>query len=166
MAINDFIDALTGPSFKMPDGSSKSTSVSELLGAATNEAVEKATVVVEAAKETVSGMVPGLAEGLNALGRAAKKAIPTALAASATKEYMGGQGSFIEFMQPAYFYASFQRIEDDRHAYVGYICHRVLTLSTLSGFALCENVQLEISGATVEELQLIKQFLETGVYIE
>lgn len=166
MAFDGIIDALTGPSFKMPDGSSKSTTVSELLGAAKEEAVEKATVVVEAAKETVAGMVPGLAEGLNVLGRAAKKAIPTALAASATKEYMGGQGSFIEFMQPAYLYSSFQRLEDDRHNYIGYICHRVLTLSTLSGFTLCENVQLVVTGATVEELQLIKQFLETGVYIE
>lgn len=127
---------------------------------------EKATVVVEAAKETVSGIMPGLSEGLNALGRAAKKAIPTALAASATKEYMGGQGSFIEFMQPAYLYSSFQRLEDDKHEYIGYICHRILTLSTLSGFTLCDNVQIEIADATVDELQLIKQFLEAGVYIE
>lgn len=166
MAFNGIIDAITGPSFKMPDGSSKSTSVSELLGAAKDEAVEKATVVVEAAKETVSGIMPGLSEGLNALGKAARKAIPTALAASATKEYMGGQGSFIEFMQPAYLYTSFQRMEDERHEYIGWICHRVLSLSTLSGFTLCENVQLEIAGATVDELQLIKTFMEAGVYIE
>lgn len=166
MAFDGIIDAITGPSFKMPDGSSKSTTVSELLGAAKDEAVEKATVVVEAAKETVSGIMPGLSEGLSALGRAAKKAIPTALAASATKEYMGGQGSFIEFMQPAYLYSSFQRLEADKHEYIGHICHKILTLSTLSGFTLCENVRLEIAGATVDELQLIKQFLESGVYIE
>ena len=128
---------------------------------------EKATAIVETAKETVTNtIIPGLSEGLNALGKAARKAIPTALAASATKEYMGGQGSFIEFMQPAYLYTSFQRMEDERHEYIGWICHRVLSLSTLSGFTMCENVQLEIADATVDELQLIKQFLEAGAYIE
>lgn len=128
---------------------------------------EKATAIVESAKETVINTVlPGLSEGISALGKAAKKAIPTALAASATKEYMGGQGSFIEFMQPAYLYSSFQRLEADKHEYIGHICHKILTLSTLSGITICENVQLEIPDATVDEMTLIKQLLESGVYIE
>ena len=36
----------------------------------------------------------------------------------------------------------------------------------VQGRTLCENAQVEIYGATVEELEIIKQFLESGVYIE
>lgn len=123
-------------------------------------AVEKGTALVETAKETISSnLIPGLSRIVN-------KAIPTALAASATKQYMGGQGSFVEFLQPAYLYASFQRLEADKHAYIGHMCHKVLTLSTLSGFTMCENVQLDIASATVEDLEIITRYLETGVIIE
>ena len=123
-------------------------------------AVEKGTALVETAKETISSnLIPGLSRVVN-------KAIPTALAASATKQYMGGQGSFVEFLQPAYLYASFQRLEADKHVYIGYMCHRVLTLSTLSGFTMCENVQLDIPAASVEEIEIITKYLESGVILE
>lgn len=146
-------------------GGLKELGVAESFAGAVNEAVvepvkEKATALAESAKKTImSNLMPGLSRVVN-------KAIPTALAASATKQYMGGQGSFVEFLQPAYLQATFQRLEADKHVYIGHMCHKVLTLSTLSGFTMCENVQLDISSATVEDLEIITRYLETGVILE
>ena len=143
----------------------KETGVAEKIATTVDEAIiqpveEKATALVESAKESImTNLMPGLSRIVN-------KAIPTALAASATKQYMGGQGSFVEFLQPAYLYASFQRLEEDKHTYIGHMCHKVLTLSTLSGFTMCENVQLDIPRATVEELEIISKYLESGVILE
>lgn len=143
----------------------KESGVAESFAGAVNEAVvepvkEKATALAESAKETImSNLMPGISRIVN-------KAIPTALAASATKQYMGGQGSFVEFLQPAYLQASFQRLEADKHVYIGHMCHKVLTLSTLSGFTMCEQVQLDIPTATVEDLEIITRYLETGVILE
>ena len=155
-----FIDAITGASFKMPDGTVKQQTLTEAATELFTNAGQEATALVETAKESImTNLLPGLTRVVN-------KAIPTALAASATKQYMGGQGSFVEFLQPAYLQASFQRLEADKHVYIGHMCHKVLTLSTLSGFTMCENVQLDIPSATVEDLEIITRYLETGVIVE
>ena len=63
-------------------------------------------------------------------------------------------------------------IGTDRHDRIGYPYEAYKVLNTLTGFVQCENVRIEIpgtatkSGATLEEAQLIKQYLETGCYIE
>lgn len=45
--------------------------------------------------------------------------------------------------------------------------HKSDTLSNYTGYTICNNVDVSgISGATAEELAMIKQFLETGVYIK
>lgn len=138
--------------------------IAESFGGVANQmvtdTVESASNVVESAKVSImSKFLPGLK-------RVVDKIAPTAIAASATLQHTGGQGSFVEYLQPAYLYSNFIILEDDRHDYIGWPCHQILTLSTVSGFTLCENVQIEASGATVEELEIIKQFLESGVIIE
>ena len=121
---------------------------------------EKAETVVQNAKTTIlSTVLPGVK-------RVVDKVLPSALAASSNLQYMGSQGSFVDFLQPAYLQTTCFHMEADKHEKIGYLCHKILTLSTLSGFTLCENVQIQAAGATVEELEIIKQFLEAGVYIE
>lgn len=160
MAFEGLIDAITGPSFKLPDGSSKTSTLSDLGSVLKDEATQTTTYVIESAKDTImSKFLPGLK-------RVVDKIAPTAIAASATLQHTGGQGSFVEYLQPAYLYSNFIYLEDDRHAFIGWPCHQILTLGNVSGFTLCENVQIEAAGATVEELEIIKQFLESGVYIE
>lgn len=139
----------------------------DLLGGAVdawNETVENVTekttrIIQEAKIDIQSSIIP-------TIGKIANKVLPSALAASASLQYMGSQGSFVDFLQPAYLQTSCFHIEADKHLYIGWPCHKTLILGSLSGFTLCENAQVEISGATVEELEIVKQFLESGVYIE
>lgn len=121
---------------------------------------EKTTRIIQEAKIDIqSSIIP-------TIGKIANKVLPSALAASASLQYMGSQGSFVDFLQPAYLQTSCFHIEADKHVYIGWPCHKTLILGSLSGFTLCENAQVELIGATVEELEIIKQFLESGVYIE
>lgn len=139
----------------------------DLLGGAVdawNETVETVTekttrIIQEAKIDIQSSIIP-------TIGKIANKVLPSALAASASLQYMGSQGSFVDFLQPAYLQTSCFHIEADKHLYIGWPCHKTLILGSLSGFTLCENAQVELYGATVEELEIVKQFLESGVYIE
>ena len=48
----------------------------------------------------------------------------------------------------------------------GMPCRRVKTLGDLSGYTICKNASLSISGATSTEVAAIKTALEGGVYLE
>lgn len=169
MAFSGIIDAVTGPSFKMPDGSAKVMTVAEGLEAVKDEVVEKTTVVIEQAKDNLEGP---LNKVISAASEIAKKALPTAIASCASLQYTGGQGTFSSFLQPAYLRSKHLYIGEDRHDRIGYPLEAYRVLNTLSGFVQCRNVRLDLAatatapGATLEEQQLIKQYLEAGCYIE
>lgn len=169
MSFDGIIDAITGPSFKMPDGSSKVMSLSEGAQAVKNEVVEKTTVIVEQAKDNLKEPLMNV---FNSAAQIAKKAVPTALAASASVQYLGGNASFASFLQPVHVRSKFLLIGTDRGATIGYPLEQYQQLSVLSGFVMCENVKFDLAatattgGATLEEQQLIKQYLENGCYIE
>lgn len=173
MAFDGIIDAITGPSFKMPDGSSKTQTLAEgareLGQAAKSELVEKTTVIVEQAK---SNLKDPLLDILSNAARVIKKAVPTALAACASLQYTGGRASFASYLQPVHLRSKYLNVGTDRHTTIGYPTDRYLQLSTLSGYVMCGDVRLNIpadatkGGATLEEAQLIKQYLESGCYIE
>lgn len=131
--------------------------------------VEKTTVLVQQAKSTLA---ENLQSVISSTIDIAKKAVPTALAASASVQYLGGTPSFASFLQPWNMRSKFLLAGNDRHTRIGWPCESFETLNTLSGFVMCESVRLEIpgtataSGATLEEQQLIKQYLENGCFIE
>lgn len=131
--------------------------------------VEKTTVLVQQAK---SDLAENLQSVISSTMEIAKKAVPTALAASASVQYLGGTPSFASFLQPWNLRNKFLLVGNDRHTRIGWPCESFETLNTLSGFVMCESVRLEIpgtataSGATLEEQQLIKQYLENGCFIE
>lgn len=169
MAFNGVIDAITGPSFKMPDGSAQVMTLQEGLQAVKEEVVEKTPVLIEQARESIREPLNDI---LGKVGRIAYKASPTAFAASASVQYLGGTPSFASFLQPWNLRSKFLLAGNDRHTRIGWPCESFETLNTLSGFVMCESVRLEIpgtataSGATLEEQQLIKQYLENGCFIE
>lgn len=109
---------------------------------------------------------------LSGVSQIVKKAIPTALASAATMQYTGGKPTFAAFLQPVSLRSRFLWAGYDRHERIGYPLEDFRVLSTQSGFIQCENVRLELAatvttpGATLEEQQLIKQYLEAGCYIE
>lgn len=131
--------------------------------------VEKTTVLVQQAK---SDLAENLQSVISSTMEIAKKAVPTALAASASVQYLGGTPSFASYLQPWNLRSKFLLAGTDRHDKIGYPFENYATLNTLSGFVMCEQVRLEIpgtanaSGATLEEQQLIKQYLENGCFIE
>ena len=131
--------------------------------------VEKTTVLVQQAK---NDLAENLQSVISSTMEIAKKAVPTALAASASVQYLGGTPSFASFLQPWNLRSKYLLVAADRHTRIGWPCERFETLNTLSGFVMCEQVRLEIpgtanaSGATLEEQQLIKQYLENGCFIE
>lgn len=163
------IDAVTGPSFKMPDGTAKVMTLGEGVEAVKEEVAEKATVLVQQAKLELSDNLQSV---ISSTMDIAKKAVPTALAASASVQYLGGTPSFASFLQPWNLRSKFLLAGNDRHTRIGWPCESFETLNTLSGFVMCESVRLEIpgtataSGATLEEQQMIKQYLENGCFIE
>ena len=133
------------------------------------DAFTDAKEVVQEARETIR---EPLNNTLAKVGQIAYKAAPTAFAASASVQYLGGTPSFASFLQPWNLRSKYLLVAADRHTTIGWPCERFETLNTLSGFVMCEQVGLEIpgtataSGATLEEQQLIKQYLENGCFIE
>lgn len=131
--------------------------------------VEKTTVLVQQAK---SDLADNLQSVISSTMEIAKKAVPTALSASASLQFTGGTPSFASYLQPASLRSRYLRIGVNRSDRIGYPLEEYRVLSNLSGFVMCENVRLEIpgtadaSGATLEEQQLIKKYLENGCFIE
>lgn len=130
---------------------------------------EQALTLVEDAKNSITGPIRNL---ISSTAQIAKKAVPTALAASASVQYLGGNATFASFLQPVHLRSKFLLIGTDRGATIGYPLEQYAQLSALSGFVMCENAKFDIpgtataSGATLEEQQLIKQYLENGCFIE
>ena len=130
---------------------------------------EQALTIVEDAKNSIAEPIRNV---ITSTMDIAKKAVPTALAASASVQYLGGNASFASFLQPVHVRSKFLLIGTDRGATIGYPLEQYQTLSALSGFVMCENVKFDLAagtnanGATLEEQQLIKQYLENGCYIE
>ena len=173
MAFNGIIDAITSPTLG-PDGTAKTASdfaagLRSDLATAKNTVVEKSTIVIEQAKDNMREPLQNILEGA---ARIIKKAVPTALAACASLQYTGGRASFASYLQPIHLRSKYIVLGQDRHDRIGYPLEHYRVLNTLSGFVQCDNVRIEIpatatkSGATLEEAQLIKQYLEAGCYIE
>lgn len=134
-------------------------SVAENIGAAVTDISDKVTTLKDGAGDALQQIVQGV-------GRVVNKALPAAIAASASLQYRGSQGSFISFTDPIQLESRFMQIAGDNSDKIGYPCHAANTLlSNLSGFVLCENAVIEISGSITEE-QAIEDFLNAGIFIE
>lgn len=128
--------------------------------------VEKTTVIVEQARDNMRGPLSDVLSGVAGI---VKKAAPAALAACATKEYSDVRASFASFLQPVHLRSKYLLLGDNRHNTIGYPVERYRVLNTLSGFTCCQNVKLDFGSGvqpSQEEVQLIKQYLEAGCYIE
>lgn len=110
------------------------------------------------ARDALTDIVGGVMQVVN-------KALPAALAACASVQFRGTQGSFMAFVTPIRMTARFISISDDRSDFIGYPCERVVALGQLAGFTLCENATISISGTVIEE-EAIEDLLNKGVFIE
>ena len=154
-----FLDAVTGASFKMDDGTVRRETLSDLGEKIKGEAQEAAQQIVEVGREKLEIVV-------DTVTRVAGKAIPAAIAACASLQYTGGVGSFANFLQPITLRTKYFYLDGSRAAFIGRPLNSTRVLNTLTDFIQCENVKLELSGATIYEQQLVKNYLEKGCYIE
>ena len=118
----------------------------------------KAQELKSTARDSLTDIVGGVMQVVN-------KAMPAALAACASVQFRGTQGSFLAFITNIRLTARFISISDDRSDFIGYPCERVVALGQLAGFTLCENATISISGTVIEE-EAIEDLLNKGVFIE
>lgn len=108
----------------------------------------------------------GLSDLVSGVGRVLNKAMPAAIAAAATLQLHGTQGTFQSFLTPVRLESRFMMIPADNSNLIGYPSYAANTLlSSLSGFVLCENAVLAISGTMPEE-EAIEDMLNAGIFIE
>ena len=126
---------------------------------------EDALVNVEPLQEKARAAVDDI---INGVMRVANKALPAAIAASAALQYRGSQGSFLSYLQDnnIKLMCKFFQIGADNSDLIGYPTNASNSLlSNYSGFVLCENAVIEISGTVIEE-EAIEDLLNKGVFIE
>lgn len=147
--------------------------VPAMLGASKTDAATAAEITTGTVQQSIDTKVESLADTakgalgdlLQGVGRVVNKALPAAIAASATLSYRGTMGSWQAFLQPISLVSKYMQISSDNSDRIGYPSHRIGSLQYCSGFVLCEHAAIEIDG-TLPEQQQIVAFLERGFYIE
>lgn len=113
-----------------------------------------------------------MSDPLRYLSQAATKAIPAAIAASASLQYTGGQGTFSNFLHPWVVRSKYLRVDGNREDFIGKPLCKLRLLSLLSGYCKCQNVKLNLTGsaqeppATIDEQEIVVRYLEAGVFLE
>lgn len=126
---------------------------------------EDALVNVEPLQDKARAAVGDIVNGVM---RVVNKALPTAIAATATLQYRGSQGSFLSYLQDnnIKLMCKFLQIGADNSDLIGYPTNAANSLlSNYSGFVLCENAVIEIAGTVIEETA-IEDMLNAGVFME
>ena len=186
---NWLIDAVTGPTIKPGDlpgvdpaqGSAANfaaglrSDVKQAMSNAIESAkpmVQNVAQALEPAQQLVAGAKSLMSDPLRYLSQAATKAIPAAIAASASLQYTGGQGSFCNFLYPWIVRCKYLRVDGNRSGFIGRPLCKLRPLSVLTGYCKCQNVKLDLPGtsteptATIDELQIVVRYLESGVFLE
>lgn len=126
---------------------------------------EEALVNVEPLQDKARSAIGDIVNGVM---RVVNKALPTAIAATATLQYRGTQGSFLSYLQDnnIKLMCKFFQIGADNSDLIGYPTNAANSLlSNYSGFVLCENAVIEITGTVIEE-SAIEDMLNAGVFME
>lgn len=93
--------------------------------------------------------------------------IGTALQAAGTEiKTNGTTGAFLPYRISPRLFITFTYISDGNYDHDGYPLCEEKTLSSLSGYCLCKDNDIGITNATKDQLEMIKEFLVTGFFIE
>ena len=96
----------------------------------------------------------------------AKNAAGSALAAMSTVNYSGSTGDFTSAYETISLYARFIPVAAQNPSDYGSPYMRRVQLNTLSGFILCEHPTFSLSIGMVSEADIIKSYLEKGIFYE
>ena len=121
-----------------------------------------ANVIASGATGNISGMISGTTKGIDNI---------VSVYHTANQNYtniIGSSGGKSDFAMPPQCYikicTKIVNYPDNYTHNVGKPCYKNKKLSDCKGFTMCENVDINVS-ATDTEKRMIKQLLETGVYI-
>lgn len=121
-----------------------------------------ANVITSGATGNISGMISGTAKGIDNI---------VSMYHTVNQNYtniIGSSGGKSDFAMPAQCYikicTKIVNYPDNYTHNVGKPCYKNKKLSDCNGFTMCENVNINVS-ATDTEKRMIKQLLETGIYI-
>lgn len=114
--------------------------------------------VADKAKMAVTGLV-------NSVNKIMPNMLPTATAALAEMSFRGSQGNFATTVYPIVLKCEFLRTADPLPERYGYPCNEFRALGGVSGFVLCKDAQVKISG-TIDEEEAVEQFLNNGVFLD
>lgn len=108
---------------------------------------------------SLSGIIGGIAGAGVAVGSATQALAPKL---SST----GGGGGFIDVNQPWYINYQFLRPVDDDITHNGRPLCQIRKPNVLNGYMLIQDGDIDATGATADELQSIRAYLEGGFYYE
>ena len=114
--------------------------------------------VADKAKMAVTGLV-------NSVNKIMPNMLPTATAALAEMSFRGSQGNFATTVYPIVLKCEFLRTADPLPERYGYPCNEFRALGGVSGFVLCKDAQVKISG-TIDEEEAVEQFLNNGCFLD
>lgn len=115
----------------------------------------------------IANFALGLLEAIPFVGSSFKKAKENMLQPSLSMN--GAVGDMTEFRYNTHVRLTIKHydvLEPDMVDTNGLPCNMNYTLSTLSGFTICNNASIEIQGATMKEKMAAKNYLEGGFWIE
>lgn len=112
---------------------------------------------------SLAGGLVGIAYG-NYVG-AAQGILSAVESAFPQVQSKGANGSKVAFMQTPNIVASFRNLVEEDNTQIGRPLCQQKTISTLSGYILCEDADLDSAGSAMEKEQIIN-FLNSGFYYE
>lgn len=107
-----------------------------------------------------------LSDVLSSVGKVVDKYAPSMIAGMAGVQYRGSQGSFESYTIPIRLaFRYFAVTTADRAGEIGRPVQVYYTLSSLTGFVLCENARVPLAAFQSEQIA-VEEFLNGGIYIE
>ena len=125
------------------------------LSQSTGNIIGSAIATFEAVGSAVAGNVLGATHGIIS---AVSNAMPQV-------QTQGANGSIVGFIQTPNIVSEFRQIVDEDNAQLGRPLCQTKTISTLSGYIVCENADLD-SAASLPEKDQIVSYMNSGFYYE
>lgn len=114
-----------------------------------------------AAGSLVTGNIPG---AISSVASGIESAVESQFPQNQTK---GINGSLLQkFLNGPFMFLEFSYIVDEDLSQLGRPLCQQVTLSTLSGYCLCRDADVKISGATENEIDAVKAYMNGGFFIE
>ena len=147
----------------MPEFTSRSSAYYEETMAAGREMLSPVTSQVDSLVEAGKSAVNDL---LSSVVGVAQDVLPSVMSALAQPSFRGSLGSFGYIGTYVQLYMVRIPIADEAISLKGRPVMKMVTISTIPGFILCDNAKIPTATATADETAAIEAFMNKGFYYE